>query len=278
MPIVPANGIELYHETFGDPTHPAVLLISGLGAQCTGYDDRLVDAIAAADTFVVRFDNRDVGLSTHVEPGTGYELADFVADALALLDALGIDRAHVVGASMGGMIAQQLAIDAPERVLSLTSIMSTTGEAAVGNSDPEILGSLMELSSPAEGRDAAIAKGMELARLIGSPDFDEDYHRTRQTSFYDRYYDPAGVGRQLTAIVGAPDRAAGLAGLDLPCVVVHGSADPLIDPSGGRRTAELVPGARFVEVDGMGHDLPQRHWPLLVELIGEQVAAASERI
>jgi pimeloyl-ACP methyl ester carboxylesterase len=278
MPTVPAHGIELYYETIGDPAHPRVLLISGLGAQCTGYDDRLVDAIAAAGHHVIRYDNRDVGLSTHVEPGTDYALADFVADAIGLLDALGIDRVHVVGTSMGGMIAQQLAIDAPDRVASLISIMSTTGESAVGNPDPEILGSLLEMSSPAEGRDAAIAKGMGLARLIGSPDFDEEYHRTRQTSFYDRCYDPAGVGRQLTAIVSAPDRSAGLAALDLPCVVVHGNADPLIDPSGGRRTAELVPGARFVEVDGMGHDLPQRHWPLLVGLIGEQVAAASERI
>jgi pimeloyl-ACP methyl ester carboxylesterase len=278
MPIVPANGIELYYEAFGDASDPPVLLISGLGAQCTGYDDRLVDAIAGAGHRVVRYDNRDVGLSTHVEPGTEYGLADFVADAIALLDGLGIDRAHVVGTSMGGMIAQQLAIDAPERVASLISVMSTTGEAEVGNPKPEILGSLLELSQPADGREAAIAKGMGLARLIGSPDFDEEYHLTRQTSFYDRCYDPAGVTRQMMAIVGAPERSAGLAALDVPCIVVHGSADPLIDPSGGRRTAELVPGARYVEVDGMGHDLPQRHWPLLVGLIGEQVAAASERI
>jgi pimeloyl-ACP methyl ester carboxylesterase len=278
MPIVPANGIELYHETFGDPSNPTVLLISGLGAQCTGYDDRFVDAIAAAGHHVVRFDNRDVGLSTHVEPGAEYGLADLAADAVALLDVLGLDRVHVVGTSMGGMIAQQVAIDAPERVLSLTSVMSTTGEAGVGQPDPAIFGELIALNQPADGRDDAIAKAMALARLIGSPDFDEDYHLTRQTSFYDRCYDPAGVGRQLVAIVGSPERSAGLAALDVPCVVVHGTADRLVDPSGGRRTAELVPGARFVEVEGMGHDLPQRHWPLLVELIGDQVAAASERI
>jgi pimeloyl-ACP methyl ester carboxylesterase len=278
MPVVSANGIDLYIETFGDPTHPPVLLISGLGAQCTGYDDRLVAALVATDLHVVRYDNRDVGLSTHLEPGTQYGLSDLVDDALAVLDVLAIERAHVVGASMGGMIAQQLSIDAPERVLSLTSIMSTTGEAEVGNPDPEILGALIELQQPVEGRDAAIEKGMALARLIGSPDFDEDYHLTRQTSFYDRCYDPAGVGRQLMAIVGASERSAALAQLDVPCVVVHGLADPLIDPSGGRRTAELVPGARLVEVEGMGHDLPQRHWPLLVELIGDQVATASERI
>ena len=278
MPVISANGIELYHETFGDPSAPPVLLISGLGAQCTGYDDRLVQAIADAGHFVIRYDNRDVGLSTHVEPGTEYHLADLAADAVGLLDALGLERVHVVGTSMGGMIAQQLAIDAPERVCSLISVMSTTGEGPVGNPDPEILGSLMELSQPADDRAGAIAKGMALARLIGSPDFDEDYHRTRQTSFYDRAYDPAGVGRQLVAIVSSPDRAAGLAQLEVPCVVVHGTADRLVDPSGGRRTAELVPGARLIEVEGMGHDLPQRHWPLLVQLIGEQVAATSERI
>src|SRR5215218_7862878 len=180
MPIVSANGIELYYETFGDAADPPVLLISGLGAQCTGYDDRLVEAVASSGRFVIRYDNRDVGLSTHVEPGVEYGLADFVADALALLDVLGIDRVHVVGTSMGGMIAQQLAIDAPQRVLSLLSVMSTTGEASVGNPDPAILGSLVEQSQPADGRDAAIAKGMALARLIGSPDFDEQYHLARQ--------------------------------------------------------------------------------------------------
>jgi pimeloyl-ACP methyl ester carboxylesterase len=278
MPVAPANGIELYHESFGDPAHPPVLLISGLGAQCTGYDDRLCEAIAARGLHAIRYDNRDVGLSTHLDDDAEYSIPDLAVDAVGLLDALGHERVHVVGTSMGGMIAQQLAIDAPHRVLSLLSVMSTTGDPSVGQPDPEMLTALLAQAAPAASREEAIEKGMALARLIGSAEFDEDYHRTRQTSFYDRCYDPGGVARQAMAVVRSPDRSVGLAGLDLPCIVVHGTADRLVAPSGGRSTAELVPGARLVEIEGMGHDLPRRHWPLLVELIGELVAATSERI
>jgi pimeloyl-ACP methyl ester carboxylesterase len=278
MPIASANGLELYHETIGDPDDPPLLLVSGLGAHCTGYDDELCSAIAALGLRVIRYDNRDVGLSTHLPPDSSYGIADLAADGLALLDALGIERVHLVGCSMGGMIAQQMAIDAPERVRTLVSVMSTTGEPGIGQPDPAILGDLIALSQPVDDRDAAVEKGMALAKLIGSPDFDEEYHRTRQTSFVDRCYDPAGVGRQLVAIVASPDRAAGLAALSVPTVVVHGTADRLVDPSGGRRTAELVPGAHLVEVDGMGHDLPRRVWPVLVEVIGDLVAASEEMI
>jgi pimeloyl-ACP methyl ester carboxylesterase len=278
MPIANVNGLELYHESIGSPDDPPLLLVSGLSAHCTGYDDELCRSIASLGLRVVRYDNRDVGLSTHLPPEQPYGISDLAADGVGLLDALDIERVHLVGCSMGGMIAQQMAIDAPERVRTLVSVMSTTGEPGIGQPDPAILGSLLELSQPADGREAAIEKGMALAKLIGSPDFDEDYHRTRQTSFVDRCYDPAGVGRQLMAIVGSPDRSAGLAALSVPTVVVHGTADRLVDPSGGRRTAELVPGAHLVEVDGMGHDLPRRVWPVLVELIGDLVATSEERI
>jgi pimeloyl-ACP methyl ester carboxylesterase len=156
--------------------------------------------------------------------------------------------------------------------------MTTTGEPDVGQASPELLGKLLELVSPATDRADAIARGVKLARLIGSPDFDEDYHRRRQESFHDRAYDPPGVGRQMTAIVSSPHRADGLAGVQVPTVVIHGSVDPLIDPSGGRRAAKLIPGARFVEIEGMGHDLPPRVWPqIVVEVTSVTRPTTSER-
>jgi pimeloyl-ACP methyl ester carboxylesterase len=267
MPVVGVNGIDLFWESFGDPADPPLVLISGLGAHATGYDDRLCWALAELGLHVVRFDNRDVGLSTHLPVDALYSVADMAADAAGLIEELEAGPAHVVGASMGGMIAQQLAIERPDLVSSLTLIMTSTGEPEVGQASPELVAQLIELASPAADRADAIARGVQLARLIGSPDFDEDYHRRRQESFHDRAYDPPGVGRQMIAVVTSPHRAEGLAALDVPTVVIHGSVDPLIDPSGGRRVAELVPGATFVEIEAMGHDLPPRVWPQIVSQV-----------
>jgi pimeloyl-ACP methyl ester carboxylesterase len=264
MPVVGVNGVDIFWESFGDPADPLLLLISGLGAHATGFDDRLCWELAELGLHVVRFDNRDVGLSTHLPVDAQYTVADMANDAAGLIEELEAGPAHVLGASMGGMIAQQLAIDHPELVQSLTLVMTTTGQPDVGQASPELLAQLIELASPATDRADAIARGVKLARLIGSPEFDEDYHRRRQESFHDRAYDPPGVGRQMTAVVSSAHRAEGLAALDIPTVVIHGSVDPLIDPSGGRRTAELIPGAVFVEIEGMGHDLPPRIWPELI--------------
>jgi pimeloyl-ACP methyl ester carboxylesterase len=278
MPVAGVNGVDLFWESFGDPADPVLLLISGLGAHATGYDDRLCWSLAELGLHVVRFDNRDVGLSTHLPTDVQYTLGDMAADAAGLIEELDAAPVHVMGASMGGMIAQQLTIDHPELVRSLTLLMTTTGEPDVGQASPELLAKLLELASPATDRADAIARGIALARLIGSPDFDEDYHRRRQESFHDRAYDPPGVGRQMMAVVSSPDRAAGLALLDVPTVVIHGSVDPLIDPSGGRRTAELIPNATFVEIEAMGHDLPSRVWPELVRLVAAVTSrTAAER-
>jgi pimeloyl-ACP methyl ester carboxylesterase len=276
MPVAGVNGVDLFWESFGDPADPLLLLISGLGAHATGFDDRLCWALAELHLHVVRFDNRDVGLSTHLPPDANYTVVDMAADTAGLIEELEAAPAHVLGASMGGMIAQQLAIDHPELVASLTLVMTSTGEPDVGQASPELLTKLLEISKPAVDRSDAIARGIALARLIGSPEFDEEYHRRRQESFHDRAYDPPGVGRQMVAVVGSPPRAAGLASIDVPTVVIHGSVDPLIDPSGGRRAAELIPGATYIEIDGMGHDLPSKVWPEIVSAVTLVTRATSE--
>ena len=283
MPLCKSNGIELCYETFGDPTDPALLLVMGLGAQMTAWDEDLCQAFVDRGFFTIRFDNRDVGLSSRIE-GKGdfmtsflaasqgqpidapYRLSDMAADAMGLLDHLGIEQAHVVGASMGGMIAQTIAIEHPGRVLSLTSIMSTTGEPDVGQATPEAMQLLVR--PPATDRDSAIEAAVAASRVIGGPDhFDEDRIRARTAAFYDRAYDPAGTARQLIGILASGSRAEQLATLDVPTLVIHGDADTLVTPTGGRRTAELVPDAELLVIEGMGHDLPAALWPQVVEAI-----------
>jgi len=273
MTIVGANGIDIWYDEFGEPDAPVLLLVSGLGAHGTGYRPGFCEAFADRGLRVIRFDNRDVGLSTHREDWA-YTLSDMAADAIGLLDALGIEAAHVWGASMGGMISQTMAIEHPDRLLTLTSVMSTTGEPGVGAPDPAILTELLALSAPAATLDDAIEAGVALSRLIGSPGdlFDEAEHRARTAEAVHRAYDPAGTTRQLTAIVGSGSRAEGLAALDLPTLVVHGDRDPLVNISGGRRTAELVAGARLVEIEGMGHDMPPALWPRYVEATIDHIA------
>jgi pimeloyl-ACP methyl ester carboxylesterase len=277
VPTTEANGIELSYTTHGDPSMPALLAIHGLGAQLTDWPDAFVGALVDQGHHVITFDNRDQGESTwfdekgEADLGTlmtvgstpvPYLVADMAADAAGLFDALGIARAHVLGVSMGGMIAQQLAIDHPERLISLTSIMSTPS-LAVGQPTPEAAAAL--LMTPAVGREAAIEQSVAGTRIIGSPGFpfDEAGVRARAAVHYDRGNHPEGTARQLAAILASPDRTEGLRGVSVPTLVVHGAADPLITLPGGEATAAAVPGAELWVVEGMGHDLPAAVTPEL---------------
>jgi pimeloyl-ACP methyl ester carboxylesterase len=254
----------------------------GLATQMIGWPDEFCRDLADRGLFVVRFDNRDIGLSTHLHDagapdilglmgGSGarppYALADLADDTVGLLDALGLDSVHLVGASMGGMIAQLVAIRHPERVRSLTSIMSTTGDPAVGRPSDAAVPVL--LAPPATGRDAAIQRAVDTYRVIGSPgfEFDEAGLRDRAGLSFDRAHDPAGVARQLAAILTTPDRTPDLERLDVPTLVVHGAQDALVDVSGGRATAAAIPGAELLLVEGMGHDLPRAFWPQLLDAL-----------
>ncbi|GAB3200456.1 alpha/beta hydrolase [Geodermatophilus arenarius] len=287
-----AGDVELAYETFGSPGDPPLLLVMGLATQMIGWPDEFCRMLAARGLYVVRFDNRDIGLSTHLDDagapdvlavmggdhsGVPYRLADMADDTAALLDALGIDSAHVVGASMGGMIAQTLAVRHADRVRSLTSIMSTTGDPAVGAPAEAAIGVL--LAPPATDRESAVQRAVDTYRVIGSPGFEFDEHGLRERAglSFDRAHNPAGVARQLAAILASPDRTAELARVAVPTLVVHGEHDALIDVSGGRATAAAIPGAELLVVDGMGHDLPREVWPQLVDRITALAARADGR-
>jgi pimeloyl-ACP methyl ester carboxylesterase len=254
------NGaVEIYYEEFGDPDAPTLLLVNGLGSQCLNYDVSWCQLFCEEGFHVVRFDNRDVGLSTKLE-GATYALVDMADDAIAVLDAVEVDNAHVMGCSMGGMIAQRLALNYPDRLLSLTSVMSRTGEPGYGESSEEALAFLLAPAAPS--RAAYIDRQVAALHVYGSKSewLDDDAIRARAAAAYNRCFCPEGVGRQMHAIMQDGSRSAELAELDLPALVIHGSRDTLIDPSGGRRTAEVIPGARYVEIDGMGHDYPPPVW------------------
>ncbi len=289
---VTVGDIELAYETFGDPSDTPLLLVSGLASQMISWADELCAGLAAHGLFVVRFDNRDIGLSTHLHDagapdlrgiGRGdrssvrYGLADMAADAVGLLDALGLTSAHVAGTSMGGMIAQVVAIRFPERVRSLTSIMSTTGDRSVGGASEAATAVLY--APPATDRDGAVERQVETYKVIGSPGFpfDEAAVRERAGLSFDRAHDPAGVARQMAAIVTTPDRTADLGRVSVPTLVVHGSDDSLVNVTGGRATAAAVPGAELVVIDGMGHDLPRPLWPQITDLITALIARADRR-
>ena len=276
MPKAQANGIELEYETFGDPSDPALLLIMGFGAQMTYWPDQFCRMLAERGFHVVRFDNRDVGLSTKVESASmpPYTLDDMADDAAGLLDALGLERAHVVGASMGGFIAQLVAVRHPDKVATLCSIMSSTGNPGVGQPTEEALAAL--LTPPPPNREDYVERGLAVARVIGSPGYpaSDDYVRQRAGAAFDRSFYPEGTLRQFQAIMAQSDRTEVLGAVAVPTLVVHGAADPLVTPSGGEATARAVPGAELLMVEGMGHDLPEPLWPQLVDAIAANARKA----
>jgi pimeloyl-ACP methyl ester carboxylesterase len=288
MPVRKMNSgpVEVAYETFGDEGRPPLLLVMGLGAQMIAWPDDFCRALSLG-RYVVRFDNRDVGESQWIEGQVDleacvagdtssalYTLEDMAGDAVRLLDALGIDAAHVVGASMGGMIAQTLAIRHRDRVRSLTSIMSTTGEPGIAQATEAATAVL--LSPPARNRDEAMERAVAASQVIGSPGFqlDEEGIRDRAGRAWDRGLNPAGFAHQLAAIYASRDRTPALRSLDVPALVVHGEADPLVPISGGRATAAAIPGAELWAVAGMAHDLPRPMWPELIARIGSLVDAA----
>ena len=260
-----ANGLEIEYDAFGDPGAAPLLLINGLGAQMVGWDEDFCRLLAKRGFYVVRFDNRDIGLSTWVHDP--YTLDDMAADAAGLLDALGIPAAHVVGASMGGFIAQLVALNHPEHVLSLTSIMSGPGGEDQVQPTPEA--NALLLAPAPETLEEQIAFGLHAKKtLLGPADpFDQSYERARIEAAIDRAYHPAGFMRQLQAVAGAPSRIERLRSLRVPTLVVHGDADILVPVDNGRRVAAAVPRARLLEIPGMGHDVPKRVWPHVVDAI-----------
>jgi len=277
MPRATANGIELEYQVFGDEQDPALLLIAGLGAQMLSWDDDFCRLLAAQGFRVIRFDNRDVGHSAWMDDdGAGeYSLDDMAADAAALLDALGISAAHVVGASMGGFIAQLVALNHPAKVLTLTSIMS--GPNGADQVRPTEDGTAVLMVPAPDTREERIAVGMWAKQKLMGPDdpFDRDYEERRIIAALDRAYHPAGFVRQLQAIMAAQGRLARLAQLRVPALVIHGDADILVPVDNGRNVAAAIPGARLIEIQGMGHDLPKRVWPQVVEAIAELARHAS---
>jgi pimeloyl-ACP methyl ester carboxylesterase len=273
--------IEICYETFGDPGHPAILLIMGLGTQMVAWHEDFCADLAARGFFVIRHDNRDIGRSTHLDHlpvpslaqlarrdrNAPYTLADMAADSVGLLDHLGIESAHIVGASMGGMIAQTLAIRFPRRALTLTSIMSNTG--GFWNGQPALTMYALLLRPGPRDREGFIEHGVEVFTKIGGSGYEPDVEdlRTIAAMSYERGHDPRGSQRQLWAIVADRDRRADLRRLRLPATVVHGAEDKLVRPSGGRATAKAIPGAKLVEVPGMGHGLPRGAWPVILGAI-----------
>jgi pimeloyl-ACP methyl ester carboxylesterase len=285
VPEAQSGDLSIYYETDGDPAGSPLLLVVGLGAQLTWWPPGLRSALADRGFFVICFDNRDAGLSTWLDDlgpvdllavldgsvPPPYVLADLATDAVAVLDALALPSAHVLGASMGGMIAQALAIEHPDRVRSLTSAMSSTGDPGVGQQRADITDMLLS-PRPAD-KAANVAQSVALARATSSPAFGFDETRTwaRMSAEYDRGNHPDGAGRQLAAILMSGDRTAALGALSMPVLVIHGVADPMIDASGGRATAAAIPGARLWVVPGMAHDLPQA----LFGEIADQVATVA---
>lgn len=289
MPNAAANGLTIEYETHGDPADPALLLVMGLGAQLVYWPEEFCEALAKRGFFVIRYDNRDVGLSSRTDgpapdvfkafagdtSQASYTLTDMAADGIGLLDALGIDAAHVAGASMGGMIAQHMAIHHPERVRTLCSIMSTpTGDMSSDPASPEANAVL--LRPPPGSREEALSQSVEAARVVGSPGFhvDEEEVRARAGRAYDRAFHPLGAAHQLVAILASGDWRAQLGSVEVPALVIHGDADPLVRPSWGKATAESIPGAELLMVEGMGHDLPRGAWDILVNAI--EMNAAKE--
>ena len=283
---VKANGLELCYDTFGDPTGPAMILIMGLATQMIAWDEEFCAILARHGFYVVRFDNRDIGLSTRLEqsgvpdvqaafmavmqgkPITApYSLSDMADDVVGLMDALGIRAAHIVGASMGGAIAQTVTIDHPERVLSLTSIMSTSGAPGLPPPTPEALAMLFKQTPTDEaGYLASYAETYRVLR-VGSFPLDEARDRSRATQNFSRGLNPPGVARQLVAVLASGSRKEALGAVRAPTLVIHGDVDPLVPLACGLDVAASVPGAKLLVVEGMGHALPISMWPQVTDAI-----------
>ena len=273
--------VELVYETIGSTSGEPLLLIMGLGMHLIHWDSGLCELLAARGFQVIRFDNRDAGLSTKIRgpvpnvmrlmaglpTRVPYLLDDMAVDSFGLLDHLGIERAHVVGTSMGGMVAQTMAIRRPERVLSLGSMLSSTGDRRGGTPKLRVWTVLMRRAP--RDRDAYIAYFARVFRMIGSPAYRMDDERVRELAgaTFDRGHYPPGTARQLAAILASGSRTAGLRELDVPAVVIHGESDPLVPLRAGLATARAIPGAELVTIPGMGHDLPEALWPRFVEAI-----------
>ena len=288
MQNVTANRIQIEYETFGKPSSQPLLLVIGLAGQLFYWDEQMCKRLADNELYVIRFDNRDVGLSSKMEEAgipdimkaietlmqggkiePPYTIEDMADDAVGLLDAISIKKAHICGMSMGGMIAQSIAIRHPERVLSLISIYSMTGNPDLPQPKPEVMQLL--LTPPPGERSAFIEHTLKIFRAITGPGFlfDEEYHRKMAGQSYDRAFYPQGVARQLMAIMAQGNRKPALASVAVPTLVVHGADDPLVPVEGGKETAEAVPGAELLIIDGMGHDLPSGKgaWPEIIDAI-----------
>jgi pimeloyl-ACP methyl ester carboxylesterase len=283
-----SDDVELCYETFGDPSDPAMLLVMGLATQMVGWHEEFCEQLAGRGFHVIRFDNRDIGRSSkqHYPVPTmrqlvmrdkraaHYTLEHMADDGFGLLDHLGIDRAHVAGVSMGGMIAQTMAARHPERVLSLASMLSNTGALWSGQPSPRLYPVL--LKPPPKDREAYIEHAAWVFSKIGSPSMPRDDLRELAAKSYDRGLNPAGSSRQLAAIIASGDRTALLRTITAPTVVIHGTKDKLVPPSGGRATARAIPRARLVTIEGMGHDLPRGAWPRMLDALVENAARAGE--
>lgn len=292
MATAQAEGCVLEYDVMGQESGAPLLLIQGLGDQLTKWSDGFHHALVARGLRVIRFDNRDVGLSTHLDvepvpdlaevqtalvegrtPDVPYHLEDMAADAVAVLDAVGVESAHIVGASMGGMIAQLVAADHPDRTRTLTSIMSSTGNPAAPQAMPEVIGALISPAPHPTDEPAYLTHAVRVARLLGSPAFPEDESvlRANLLAAVRRSHDPAGFGRQVAALVANGDRRDRLRALEVPTLVIHGIDDPLLPVECGRETAAMVPGARLLTIPGMGHNLPAALYDRIADAIADHI-------
>lgn len=287
MPIANVNGVDIAYETTGNKADPALLIIMGLGSQLVHWPDELVEGLAARGYFVIRTDNRDIGLSQKFDnkgvpdlpqlmmdmaagknPEGPYSVSDMAADAVGVLDALGIAQAHVMGVSMGGMIVQNLAAEFPDRVKSLFPIMTTSGAPGLKPATPEAMGALLSPAASTARADV-LARNQEVRKIIGSPGFPSDDARVDDYAgrAYDRCFHPEGMARQMAAVVTSGSRAELIETITAPTLVIHGVDDPLVPVEGGRDIAQRIKGAQIVEIDGYGHDLPLQLMDRFVTLI-----------
>ena len=294
MPKARANGIELEYDTFGSADHDPLLLVMGIGAQMIKWHEEFCRQLVDAEHYVIRFDNRDAGLSAKFShagtpdiaslvaslqagerPKTAYTLDDMADDGIGLLDFLGIDKAHICGASMGDMIVQVMAIRHPDRIHTMTSIMSSTGNPELPSAQPRAMAAL--LSPPANSREENIERSLQISRAFGGGGFevDEEDRRRRAGIAYDRSFFPEGFSRQMAAVIAHGDRKPALANVEIPSLVIHGREDPLIPLKCGLDTHEALPNAELLVIGGMGHEMPRGAWPDIVDAIARTTSKAT---